>query len=179
MESLKLLDEITLPDSRNLAFALVDHHGNQRPIDLEYRHRVASAITLNSSVPEAIRDHFAQALNLHVYSWFHYQFHVTSEFMSMVTVEYALREKFKPESRVTFKQLIERAVREGLIQDEGFAIARGEPVSDKRYVEMLVNVLPGIRNDYAHGTYMLHNQSITSLQIAADFINQLFPHESG
>lgn len=179
MEGLKPLNEITHPDWRNTRFAVIDRHGNQRPMTVEDRHKAATAITLNASVPEPVREHFAQALNLSVYAWFHYQFHITSEFMSMVTIEYALREKLKPEGHPPFKKLVARAVREGLIRDEGFAVARGKPVGEKTYVETLVEVLPDLRNGHAHGTFMLHNQSLSSLQIAADFINQLFPPEIG
>lgn len=179
METLKPLDQITQPDERNLFFVVRDRQGNQRPQEIADLHRAASSIVLNPSVPESVRSHFAQALNLSVYSWFHYQFHVTADFMSMVTVEFALRERLKPDGHAPFKKLVARAVREGLIKDEGFAVARGKPAGSTSYVETLVEVLPDLRNGHAHGTFMLHNGAFTSLRIAADFINQLFPHESG
>lgn len=171
METLKAHNEITEPDERNSFF--VDE--NLRPLTLERIHNEVSKITLNISVPDEIRNHFAQALNLAVYSWFHYQFHVTADFMCMVSVEYALKVKSKKKS--SFKQLIALAVNEGWITDDGFGVARRRKSSERSYVQTLVEVLPALRNNYAHGSTTLHNDSLGSLGIAADFINQLFPAE--
>ena len=176
MEILKPLDKIMQPDERNLFFVFIDNNGNQRRQDIGDLHRAASSITLNSTVPETVRSHFAQALNLSVYAWFHYQFNVTADFMSMVTVEFALRERLKPEGYVPFKKLVVRAVRMGLVKDEGFEVARGTPIGKTSYVETLIEVLPVLRNGHAHGAFMLYNNPFTSLRIAADFINQLFPN---
>lgn len=42
------------------------------------------------------------------------------------------------------------------------------------YVEVLIETMPSLRNDLAHGSPILHNQALSSIQICADFINQLF-----
>lgn len=177
METLKPYEAVIEPDRRNLSCVVVDAHGNQRPLDLKFCHEVVAGISLNSKVPLSVRDHFAQAQNLAVYSWFHYQFHVTAEFMSIVTIEFALREKLQAKPSATFKNLIKRAVRENLICDEGFSVAAGKPNGGRRYVDTLIDVLPSLRNDYAHGTQMLHSGSFSSIRTAADFINQLFKLE--
>ncbi|MFW5454618.1 hypothetical protein [Thioalkalivibrio sulfidiphilus] len=38
----------------------------------------------------------------------------------------------------------------------------------------LIDVMPSLRNELAHGSPMLHNNALASLRICADFINQLF-----
>lgn len=43
------------------------------------------------------------------------------------------------------------------------------------YTAMLVKVLPDLRNDYAHGSKDLHNQSLRTVQIVSEIINQLYP----
>lgn len=39
--------------------------------------------------------------------------------------------------------------------------------------------LPMIRNEYAHGSAMLHNTVLGTFEIVADLVNQLFPLETG
>jgi len=93
METLKPLAEVTEPDIRNTYFVVNDTSTRARKLTLKDLHDEAAGITLNETVPEAIRSHFAQAQNLAVYSWFHYPFNVTSQFMSFVTVELALKNR--------------------------------------------------------------------------------------
>jgi hypothetical protein len=177
MESLKPLQEITEPDVRNTYFVVTEASAKARKLTLADIHEVAHEIVLRETVPEDIRSHFAQAQNLAVYSWFYYPFNVTAQFMAFVSVEYALKQRLK--SKGTFKHLIRKAVDEGLIRDEGFAIARHRKNSETKYVETLVEVMPALRNDLAHGSSMLHNNSLSSLRICADFINQLFAERDG
>jgi len=40
---------------------------------------------------------------------------------------------------------------------------------------MLPDLLPMVRNDYAHGSTELHNWALRSFQIVSEFINQLYP----
>ncbi|VWC77509.1 hypothetical protein BLA39750_00980 [Burkholderia lata] len=176
MEELKAFEEITTPDVRNTYFVVGDGKGYVRKLGLSDIHEVVSSITLNTSVPAVIRSHFSQAQNLAVYSWFHYPFNVTAQFLGFISVEYAL--KIRLHNTGSFKNLIEMAVKQKLITDSGFAIASLREAADKPYVETLVDVMPKLRNRFAHGTDMLHNNSLSSLRICADFINQLFPEEA-
>ncbi|HDR9757512.1 TPA: hypothetical protein ACK3Q6_005420 [Burkholderia cepacia] len=175
MEELKTFENITTPDVRNTYFVIGDGKGYARKLSLSDIHEVVSRIVLNESVPTEIRSHFSQAQNLAVYSWFHYPFNVTAQFLGFISVEYALKIRLK--SKGNFKNLIEMAVRQKLISDAGFAIAALRESADKPYVETLVDVMPKLRNRLAHGSDMLHNSSLSSLRICADFINQLFPAE--
>ncbi|MCX5720683.1 MAG: hypothetical protein NT179_01460 [Nitrospirae bacterium] len=43
------------------------------------------------------------------------------------------------------------------------------------YLNFLASYLPEIRNHYAHGTSMLHNQVLTTLEVASEIINQIYP----
>ena len=172
MEKLKELHEIKEPDERNLYFTVSDGKGVACRLSLEDIHAHVSSITLHKGVPEDIQSHFAQAQNLAVYSWFHYQFNVTAQLMSFVSVEFALKKKSG--TKKSFKQLIEKAISEGWITDDGFAIAKLRENPEKDYIEVLADVMPKLRNKLAHGTHMLHNNALSSLRICAEFINQLF-----
>jgi hypothetical protein len=42
------------------------------------------------------------------------------------------------------------------------------------YVKMLPDLLPMLRNDYAHGSTDLHNRALRSFQIVIEIINQIY-----
>jgi hypothetical protein len=93
--------------------------------------------------------------------------------MGFVSVEFALKEKSG--KKASFRSLIKLAVDNGWIKDEGFTIARCQKrPQENSYVETLVEVMPKLRNDLAHGSNMLHNNCMSSLRICAEFINQLY-----
>ncbi len=179
METLKDRHQLELPDQRNLYFVVCESGGKARRLSLDDIYSEVSRIQLHDGVPECIRSHFAQAQNLAVYSWHYYPFNVTAQFMGFVSVEFALRKKTGKKSN--FQNLIREAVEKGWIADEGFTMARHrEGTLEKSYVETLIEVIPTLRNELAHGSGMLHNNSLSSLLICAEFINQLFerPNES-
>ena len=172
MESIKPLDEILKPDFRT-AIRQVSFPGKpSRPIDLEDIHSWISAITLNKNVPDDVRTQFVQAQNLAIYAWFCYQFHTTSELAAFAAVEMALKRKY--DSKANLAHLIKRAAQDGLISDQGFSVGRNREPDGRRYVDILSEVIPTLRNDLAHGSTTIHPFSYTSLNTCADFINQVF-----
>lgn len=46
--------------------------------------------------------------------------------------------------------------------------------NDWDYLSILLEVLPGIRNHYAHGSAYLHNQVLGTLELVSEILNQLF-----
>lgn len=84
--------------------------------------------------------------------------------------------------------MIRRAVRDKLISDESFshvqprreesiriALELGLPAPIIRsYVETLIDVLPELRNQLAHGAHIVHPNGATHARIAVEFINQLY-----
>ena len=172
MESIKPLNEILKPDFRN-AVRCVSFPGKpSRSVDLEDIHSWISDITLNEHVPDDVRTQFVQAQNLAIYSWFCYQFHTTSELAAFAAVEMALKRRYN--SKATLAQLIKRAARDGLITDQEFSVGRNREPDGRRYIDVLSEVMPQLRNDLAHGSTTMHPFSYTSLHICADFINQVF-----
>lgn len=43
------------------------------------------------------------------------------------------------------------------------------------YIKVITDTLPKLRNHYAHGTKMLHNQVLGTIQIVSEIINQVYP----
>lgn len=199
MDTLKPLEEVTAPDARWAHFV----HLNPvdltfKPIELPDRHTAIAAINLLDSVPEDIREHFETAKNLLLYAWFVYRFIPVAELHAYATVEMALKERARRESLATrnLKRLLETAIERGWIIDDGFANVRrereamaeeqawrlelGTPVTPEekdaqRYCKVLLDTMPYLRNDLAHGSKTLHPGGIGTLALCADLINQLFP----
>lgn len=199
MDILKPLEEVTVPDERWAHFV----HLNPvdltfKPIELRERHAEIGAVTLLNSVPEDVREHFETARNLLLYAWFVYRFIPVAELYAYATVEMALKERARRESLRTrhLKPLLEAAIKRGWITDDGFAnvrrerkameeeqewrLQRGMPVTPEgkdaqRYCKVLMDTMPYLRNDLAHGSKTLHPGGIGTLALCADLINQLFP----
>ena len=200
MEEFKRFDEILKPDERQKFFVLWDKISEDQRLDLKDLYEIAEKIKLHDGVPEVIRNHFTTAQNLLVYSWFFYPFNVTAEFLAFVTLEFALKERFglktgSPKRKEnTFKGLVEKAVKEGLVRDVGFTHMRNQSASPnnylgyeigispqqiRSYVETLIESLPFLRNDLAHGSSTLHSDGAFSVRLCAEFINLLFSEKSG
>jgi hypothetical protein len=184
---------VTGPDERQKAFAVIDSTSGQfRALTCRDVYQNTATIRLHEGVPDVIRSHFATAQNLLVFSWFFYPFNVTAEFLAHVTVELALKERFKPERRQSFRDLVKLAVAQGLVKDEGFSRVRERSEPDDSldqvigvvpqqvtgYAEILIDTMPYLRNTLAHGSPMLHPNGASSVRLCAEFINQLFPRRS-
>lgn len=176
MEKLKPRDQLTTPDERNQNFVVSDEQGTGfRQLTLDDLYAEAISISLLPSVPENVQSHFSGALNLLVYSWFHYPFRSTAESVAFASVEMSLKERFEHPKQRGLRQLLQRAVNDGLISDEGFAdVVPIETDRTEPYCSTLIRVMPNLRNEHAHGTTMLHPNVAVSLRICATLINQLY-----
>ena len=198
MDTLKPLKEVTEPDERWAHFGYPDPVDfSFHPVSLAERNASIAAISLNPSVPEYIQEHFETAKNLLLYAWFVYRFIPVAQLHAYSTVEMALKERAR---QVTLKtkslaKLMEVAIERGWIHDEGFSNIRRErelmeqecewrrqfglaPTPEEndaqRYCKVLMDSIPFLRNDLAHGSKTLHPGGIGTLAICADLINQLF-----
>ena len=194
MEKLKDIDDVCQPDIRQKYLVILDkEEGQARYIELRDYHKAASRIPLHDGVPEDVRNHFATAQNLLVYSWFYYPFNVSAQLQALASVEFALKIKaglrFAPNGRPPgLKQLLEKAIKENWISDDNFSEIRQmkEQASGtlsfntiegklvENYTETLKESLPKLRNMLAHGDSILHGQGATWVWICAELINQLF-----
>ena len=192
MEKFKAIDEVIQPDVRQQFWTKVTETGF-RKIAFEDYYRAAESITLHEGVPEDIKTHFQTARHLIVYAWFYYRFHSTAELLAYISAEYALRLKAgKPTWGL--KRLLTEAVEKKWITDKGFSVvhkrreramrlqleegAPPPPPEDEevqRYCNVLVETLPYLRNQLAHGANTLSlNSGVRTLKTCAELINQLF-----
>lgn len=190
MDTLKPLAEITEPDFRNQILVFINQQtGEARRNTLEDMHAAVADVELASNVPEDVRTQFAVGQNLAVYAWFCYRFHMTAELQALAALEFALRLKLQPanDGERNFKTMLRRVVKSGLIQDSGFRYfpvppthgpqtvpTKTGPKTVHSYAELLVELLPQMRNNLAHGASTLFDGGAGMLRLVADLINQLF-----
>lgn len=197
MERLKSLADITQPDPRHQSWQVREKDSGQwRQRTLEDHYAGVASCELSPTVPELVRNSFTIAQNLLLYSWFVYAFVPVAELHALATVEFALRLRGLGDEggQNSLKAHLREAVDRGWLRDDGVAEfaaasvgnidllesiatepAEGEdPADPQTYVKRLIDVLPGIRNRLAHGTYALEPGAYSTLRIAGQLINQLW-----
>lgn len=76
----------------------------------------------------------------------------------------------------TLEEMIRTGVTEMVLDDSD--IEPNEQDFNGDWIGRFVESLPKIRNEYAHGSHMLHPPVLGRFEIVCDLINQLYPHES-
>ncbi len=201
-DRLRTPKEAIHPDRIQQYFSVLNRRtGESRPKTLDDHYSRINAFSLNEAVPEKIQIHFEVAKNLLLYSWFVYRFIAAAEMHAYATAEYALRQRIGSTvgKKAGLKKLLEKAVSSGLVEDDGFehyirlrqravefdAIAQEiragvitEPIDPQSYARTLVEVIPQLRNDLAHGGDNLGYGTYLTFSLCRDLINQLFPSQS-
>lgn len=188
MGELKALDRILEPDDLSPAFL----HS------LDAVHAIAADITLGDAVPEDVHAQFDIARHAYVYAWCYYHFLSVAELYAILAIELALRARYKasplgqmsPANEPGLGKLLRIAADQRWITDAGFDatftewVEIGEDLIEERQVpperapsitKIVIEILPKIRNDLAHGQFRVLSGTGKALQRAAEIINQLFP----
>jgi len=201
---LKLLDEVLMPDPR-FKFLVVRSAENSRQFELADLHGRLSDTRLSPAVPDDVRRQIETARNLMLYAWFVFEFQTIAELQAYLALELALRRRLpeaKREQRtkqgvklvpLTLSPLLKKAVAEGLIVPEKLpayarmlewrawhqresAMPMAPAPKAKRWLQLVMQGLPTLRNTLAHGLPKLDLfSSLNSLELCADLINALFP----
>ena len=190
MEQLKPLEEIFKLDERMALFRWM----------LKTDHKHLSEITLSETVPEDIRSYFETVKNICLYGRFVYAFYGIASSLTYLLLEFALKKRLgvgKHDRKGSFRELLHKAIKRGLIRDEGFSHVRRmreyqaqmeeiwqvdsppvfTPLEQDSYLKILASVLPIFRNRVAHPTHqaiVLPQDALFSIRFAAEFINQLY-----
>jgi len=59
--------------------------------------------------------------------------------------------------------------------DYSEVVVTDEDLQDYDYLSVLLKYISNARNNYAHGSGMLHNQVLHSFEVVSELVNQLFP----
>ncbi|MEO7863342.1 MAG: hypothetical protein ABIU05_23480 [Nitrospirales bacterium] len=163
--------------------------GTSRQRTLRNHYAGIESITLSQSVSETVREQFDAARNLFLYSWFVYAFIPIAQLHAFSPIEYAIR--IKSGNPLMLRAGLELAIKEQWIKDGGFRYydinvhqdMLGDdmpPVSSpaakdiQSYCKILLDSLPDLRNELAHGNPMTYPGGLDVFAICADLINQLF-----
>ena len=169
MSGLKNLSEIIQMDKSHESMATLT---GLIP-SLEGMHKVLSSYKLHSNVPLDVQKQFDVARNMALYSYFYYALAPEVHHKTYTVIEMALRIKASSNERLMLKALLKKAVDENWISDFGFRHLPN-PTEENLYCKRLIDVMPRLRNNHAHGTNMLFQNCLEHVMIATDLINQLF-----
>lgn len=128
---------------------------------LENWHAYIDRIQLIDAVHKSVRRNFDRAKNLSLYAWYVYDFHQVAEFDAISTLEMALKKTLKEhniEPRRGLNLIVDQVWQQGWISE-----------ADK----IRVKALADWRNQLAHGTTALHEESANTLELCAEQINRI------
>ena|ERR1051325_673464 len=188
MEELKPVAELFEPDFRAAC----------RGYTIEVLYKLAAQYELSPAAPENVRLQFEIARHAYIYAALYTPLSAAAELYAVLAIEHALRMRYeadpganKYDSQPGLKTLLKIAIARGWIRDEGFQFAHQEvvptqdrgleyrPIAEerrKRPTDMVLELLPKIRNGMAHGHPRITlNHVSLHLQRATEIINQLYP----
>lgn len=160
----KPVRDLAKPDPRYAGSVYHDAvEGTLRAATIEDFHAMVASLELAEAVPAAVREQFDKARNAFVYSWFTYDMATLAEQQAYAVIEMALREKLRlagAEPIRNLGRLFREADKRGWLGDDG---------------QFLINVLPHMRNELAHGgTHLNPYGSLDMIRFCAQLLNQLF-----
>jgi len=172
MEEFKSLSELTVMDEKHRLMGAVC---GSVP-SLEGMHKYLSKETLNENVPLEIQNQFNIARNMALFSYYFYALCAEVHLKTYTIIERALKIRADSGKRHGLKYLMEMAVEEGWITDDGFRhIENPEP--GNLWCKSMIKTMSELRNSQAHGGNMLVGDCLHHISVCADYINQLFSGE--
>jgi hypothetical protein len=202
MENVKPREQFFEPDPRCASSVVIDRNvGEIRDGTLDDHYADLGGLDLNPEVPEQVAGYINLVKTLYLYGWLYYPFFATCQCLSGMAIEMALRTRLPSRSGKrdgrTLKKLLLTANDKGLLRDDGFpslarkrALAREvderfEKVSGLKvvyqgtpYVEILAELVPKIRNQFAHphaNWILTPGMALDSILLAVEIANQLWP----
>lgn len=124
---LKQPSEIFDPDPRSTSFVRIDATG-EHPVTLDDHHGKIAAVQISDAVPEDIRGEFDTVRNLHLHSWYVYEFTVPAVLYAYTLVEKAIKERCA-RSAIPLKDhqglraLLQLAIHQGWLTNADFQYA--------------------------------------------------------
>jgi hypothetical protein len=141
-----------------------DARWHDRGITMEWIAEKSEWIRRDSGSPGAIDNFFDMAGRLMRLCGYDYLLLGPMFFHAVIGLEAMLRVHFKVGPEIPFKELLAKAVREEVITDKVFSnpkplpdflIAKIAKPRPPTHAEKLALLLPKLRNDYFHGSYLL------------------------
>jgi hypothetical protein len=123
----------------------------------------AEWIQRDSGAPGAVGQYFDSTARLLRLCWYDYMLLGPMFFHAVIGLEAMLRVHYHAGDADAFRTLLEKTVREGVITDHAFSEIQPLPQLLKRkiapglvtHAEQMASLLPILRNDYFHGSFLL------------------------
>ena len=179
MEKFKEYEELLKPDIRTNMFVQVDRKtGETSDFTLKDVYDEIEFVKLDEFYVnnKDVISQFNVAKNLAIYTWFSYSFHQIAEMKAYSVVEMALRDIFN-NYKMSLNHLIKRAVKEKLLINDEFLHLKNSDYYGS-FVDNLPLIISKFRNSLAHGSTMLDNESLQTMHICKDIINQLYKNSN-
>lgn len=162
--------------------------GFNSPLTLADHYRGIEEESLVEMVPEAIREHFATAQNLVLYSWFVYRFIPVAQLHLYSCLEFALRDRLgldNEEKPPTLDRLLKTAHKRGLFDGVTFRdrhrtahprLRPGSPAmtDGEWFMWLMADYIKYFRNNLAHGAITLMPDGGRALRVVSDAVNHLY-----
>lgn len=170
METLKSIESLTMLDKKHELNSQLTGH---LP-DLIEMYEVIAKEELNIEVPDEIKGQFNVARNMALYTYYFYALAPEVQLKTYTIIEHALRIKANSNKRLMLHRLLDLAISNKWISDEGFRHLNGSKDS-LEWCESLKTIMPNLRNSQAHGSTLLEPDCIHHIFVCADLLNQLYP----
>ena len=170
MEEFKSLDQLTKVDPQHVL-----NDAKDSPLSLENMHQLLANEMLSVHVPNEIQDQFNIIKNMALYSFFCYPLAIEVQLKSYSLIEFALKLKIRPKQPMMLKALLEHALNQQWISDNGFRHI--EQVSaDNQGCQLLINQISRLTSlgQLGSNIQMGKETCIEHIRICCDFLNQLF-----
>lgn len=174
MEEFKSLEELTNMDPQHQL-----HNDQGRPLSLKEMHDRLNNDLLNDYVPIEIKDQFNIIKNMALYSFFCASLTTEVQLKTYSLIEYALRLKIQPKKPMMFKALMQHALNEEWISDEGFRHVKNVGV-DNQVCKSMIRQFPSFQSLRELGSHIVtsNKRCLEHVAICCDFINQIFDVKS-
>lgn len=197
IEHLKLLDAIGEVDPRQNQWPVYDDTlSDWRAKTVEDHYAIIASFDVPLTVFWPARNAYVVACNTLLYSWFQLAMVQVAELHVLASLELALKERglLATAKNPGLRRLLGEAVHLNLIRDLGveeFAAVRlgtvnylesisqkpspdEDPADTQKFVKRLVRDLPDIRNNHAHGTFMIIPGVYSTFSVVGRLITQLY-----
>jgi hypothetical protein len=187
MEEFKALDALCEPDPRMTGWLTKDSTGKDAGVTVAHHHEWLARENLGEGVPEYIRDHFATAKNLLLYSWFVYRFIPVAQLHLYSCLEFAFRDRLglNNEKPPALRRLILLAQSAGLLDGVTIRERRAPHFHKLRdddpaatdavwFFNHMASYIGYFRNNLAHGAITLMPDGGRSLRVVRDVVSHLY-----
>ncbi len=135
----------------------------------QFLEQKAAWLSEQRALQDDVARFFMESAKLVSFSWYHYPFASLALFQSIIGVEKSLR-LFNRSPKRSFQEIFAEIVDQGVVSDSAFSkvelpskdfdlpkdlkkTIKGKP---KSHLELLSMLIPKLRNDFSHGTYLMY-----------------------